>query len=88
MKYQRMYVDASYQSMEKVAQEFGITRVRVSQMLNLLNLDQRIIDYILGITNASQNNFWTERKLRAIAQLAKEKQYDKFQKILIEKSLI
>ncbi|MDE2027308.1 MAG: hypothetical protein KGJ11_02045 [Candidatus Omnitrophica bacterium] len=68
--------------MEKVAQEFGISRVRVSQMLNLLDLDQRIIDYILSITNPRQNNFWTERRLRAIAQLPKDKQYDKFQRII------
>jgi hypothetical protein len=67
--------------MEKVAHEFGVSRVRIHQMLNLLNLDQRIIDYILNITNPRQNNFWTERKLRAIVQLPKDKQYDKFQTI-------
>jgi len=84
MKYQRMYEDAAYQSMEKVAQEIGITRARVSQMLNLLKLDQRIIDYIQNINNPRQSNFWNERRLRSIARLPKEKQYDKFQKIMLK----
>ena len=82
LKYRRIYNEAEYQSMEKVAQEFGVSRVRIHQMLNLLNLDQRIVDYIISITNPRQNNFWTERRLREIAKLPKEKQYKKFQKIL------
>lgn len=84
LKYQRMYEDATYQSMEKVAQELGITRARVSQMLNLLKLDQRIIDFIQNITNPRQSNFWNEHRLRNIAVLPIEKQYDKFQKIIGE----
>jgi len=88
LKYQKMYEDAAYQTMEKVGDQFGVSRVRVHQMLNLLKLDQRIIDYIQNITNPRQSNFWTEHRLRKIALLPKEKQYDKFQKILNEKSLI
>ena len=71
--------------MGKVAQEFGVSRVRIHQMLNLLKLDQRIIDYIIGITNPRQNNFWTERRLRQIAQLPLDKQYPQFQKILTQR---
>jgi len=82
LKYQRIYNETAYQSMEKVAQEFGISRVRIHQMLNLLKLDQRIIDYIIDITNPRQNNFWTERRLRGISLLSKEKQYGKFQKMI------
>ncbi|MBP9855172.1 MAG: hypothetical protein KBD53_09940 [Candidatus Omnitrophica bacterium] len=52
--------------MEKVAREFGVSRVRIHQMLNLLKLDQRIIDYISRITDLRENNFWTERKLRKL----------------------
>lgn len=47
LKYQKIYDHPDYQSMEKVAQEFGVSRVRIHQMLNLLKLDQRIIDYII-----------------------------------------
>ena len=86
LKYQKIYDHPDYQSMEKVAQEFGVSRVRIHQMLNLLKLDQRIIDYIIDITNPRQNNFWTERRLRQIAQLPIEKQYEKFQATLLNKN--
>jgi hypothetical protein len=81
LKYQKIYNEAAYQSMEKVAQEFGVSRVRIHQMLQLLKLDQRIIDYIIDIINPRQNNFWTERRLRQIGQYPMEKQYDEFQKM-------
>lgn len=87
LKYQRIYNEADYQSMEKVAQEFGVSRVRIHQMLNLLKLDQRIIDYVVDITNPRQNNFWTERRLRDIAKLPMEKQYERFQKQIIPREL-
>ena len=77
-----MYEDSAYQTMEKVGQQLGVSHVRIHQMLNLLKLDQRIIDYIQNITNPRQSNFWNEHRLRRIATLPKDKQYDKFQKIL------
>ena len=82
LKYQKMYEDSAFQTMEKVGQQLGVSRVRIHQMLNLLKLDQRIIDFILNITNPRQSNFWNEHRLRSIAALPKEKQYSKFQKIL------
>ena len=68
--------------MEKVEQQLDVSRVRIHQMLNLLNLDQRIIDYIQNIKNPRESNFFTEHKLRGVAILAKDKQYDKFQKMI------
>ena len=57
--------------MEKVAHEFGVSRVRIHQMLNLLKLDQRIITYVCNIADARENNLWTERRLRQIATILK-----------------
>jgi hypothetical protein len=87
LRYQQIYNDSAYQTMDKVAQEFGVSRVRIHQMINLLKLDQRIVDYIVNITEPRQNNYWTERRLRGIAQLPLDKQYLQFQKILTPKSL-
>ena len=84
LKYQKMYEDSTFRTMEKVGQQLGVSRVRIHQMLNLLKLDKRIIDYIQNITNPRQSNFWNEHRLRRIAVLPKEKQYDKFQKMLLE----
>ena len=78
LKYQRIYNETAYQSMERVAKEFGVSRVRIHQMLNLLKLDQRIIDYISSITDPKENNFWTERRLRPLLHLDKESQFDRF----------
>jgi hypothetical protein len=86
LQYQKMYEDSAFQTMEKVGQQLGVSRVRIHQMLNLLKLDQRIIAYIQKITNARQSNYWTEHGLRSIAVLPKEKQYAKFQKIIGNKA--
>ena len=58
--------------MEEIGQQLGVSRVRIHQILNLLKLDQRIIDYIQNINNPRQNNYWTERRLRNIAALPKK----------------
>jgi predicted DNA-binding protein YlxM (UPF0122 family) len=81
MKYQKLYTD--YRSMEKVAQEFGVSRVRIHQMLNLLKLDQRIIEYVLHLTDSKQINYWREYRLRNLTALPKNKQYNKFQKLIL-----
>jgi len=77
-----MYEDSAFRTMEKVGQQLGVSRVRIHQILNLLKLDKRIIDYIQNITNPRQSNFWNEHRLRNIAVLPKEKQYNKFHKII------
>ena len=76
LKYEQRY--KQYNSMRIVAQEFCITRVRVWQMLNLLKLDKKIIDYLLKLTDPKEINFWTERKLRPLLRLAKEDQINRF----------
>ena len=78
LKYQKIYDDPDYQSMEKVAQEFGVSRVSIHQMLKLLKLDQRIIGHLLNITGSKEINFWTERRLRPLLHLDKESQFDRF----------
>jgi hypothetical protein len=78
LKYQKMYGDAAYQTMEKVGEQFGVSRVRIHQMLNLLKLDQRIIHYLMKITNTRQRNYWSEHRLRKLTLLPKENQYKKF----------
>jgi hypothetical protein len=82
LKYQKMYEDAAYQTMEKVGEEFGVSRVRIHQMLNLLKLDERIINYVQNITDPRQSNYWNEHRLRKIASLPKNKQFAKFEKMI------
>ncbi len=78
-KYKQIYNRLSPPTMTQVAKEFGISRVRVCQMLNLLKLDQQIIDYLSNITDPKENNFWTERKLRRLLRIEKKEQLKCFQ---------
>ena len=80
LKYQQLYEQTG--SMTTVGKQFGVSRVRIHQILNLLKLDQRIIDYIQEAKNPKQSKYWNEHKLRSIAKLPQRKQYERFLKTL------
>ncbi|MDE2223374.1 MAG: hypothetical protein KGK03_09950, partial [Candidatus Omnitrophica bacterium] len=60
LEYDKVYKSLPNPTLSKVAKYFAVNRVRVWQMLNLLKLDQRIIDYLTNIIDPKENNFWTE----------------------------
>ena len=64
---------------------FGVSRVRVCQILGLLDLDESIQKYLLSIKDSKESNFFTERKLRPIAVIKdKSKQIIKFEELFSE----
>lgn len=67
LKYADMLSEPSVVSKNQVAQRFGVSRARVCQLLNLLELDPRILRYLQSIDDIDEHNFWTERRLREIA---------------------
>jgi len=68
-EYARVLSEPSVVSKSQVAQRFGVSRVRVHQMLNLLNLDDSILEYLGSIKDADEHNYFTEHRLRRIASL-------------------
>ena len=72
LEYARVYAEPSIVSKLQVAQRFGVSRARVCQVMNLLNLDNKIIEYLLNIKDAKEKNYWSERKLRKIAIIKEE----------------
>jgi hypothetical protein len=82
LRYDKLRKGLSNPTMEEVAKHVGVSRVRVCQMLNLLKLDQRIVDYVANITNPKENNFWTERRLRNLISFSKSHQLFEFKKSL------
>ena len=67
LKYAEVLKEPSIVSKAQVGQRFGVSRARVCQMLNLLDLDYTIQQYLLSIENPKEHNLFTERRLRQVA---------------------
>jgi len=81
-KYARALGELSIVSKSQVAKRFGVSRARVCQMLNLLELDSDIIQHLRSIEDIDEHNFWTERRLRQIATIKdKERQLAEFSQL-------
>lgn len=66
----------------ELAQKEGITRARVTQILNLLKLAPEIQDYLSGLTDESLLKYFTERRLRQItSEKDTETQLEKFNEL-------
>lgn len=68
-EYARVLNEPSIVSKSQVAQRFGVSRVRVHQMLNLFKLDDNILGYLASIKDVDEHNYFTEHRLRRIAQI-------------------
>jgi hypothetical protein len=81
-KYAQVLSEPSIVSKNQVAERFGVSRARVCQVLNLLELDYSIIEYLKSIEDVDGGNYWTERRLRGIATLGdRAKQVAEFNRI-------
>ena len=87
LEYDKVYKSLPNPTLSQVAKHFGVTRVRVWQMLNLLKLNQRIVEYLTNITEPKENNFWTERRLRPLLCLSREDQIKQFNRISTAKRI-
>jgi DNA invertase Pin-like site-specific DNA recombinase len=67
LKYAEVLKEPSIVSRAQVGERFSVSRARVCQMLNLLEMDYSIQKYLLSIENVKEHNYFTERKLRQIA---------------------
>ncbi|MBI5599026.1 MAG: hypothetical protein HY890_04740 [Deltaproteobacteria bacterium] len=74
-------------SQAKLARELGITRARMTQILNLLNLAPEIQDYILSMPPVNGKPPISERSLRPITQIESQKEQVKMFARLVSESM-
>lgn len=72
LTYKRIYQNLDCPIIRETAEIIGVSRGRVHQMLNLLKLDQKILEYLLQ--NKTGENY-TERQLRGLLRLPIKDQF-------------
>jgi hypothetical protein len=82
MKYAEVLKEPSIVSKTQIAKMFGVSRARVCQMLNLLDLDYSIVNYLCTTKNSKEGNYFTERRLRPLTCLPKQEQLEVFKRFL------
>jgi len=66
-----------------LAREMGVSRVRITQVMNLLKLAPEVQERLLGLEDETAVRYFSEHRLRALVQIENtERQVKEFQKIL------
>ena len=82
LMYKKTYQSLPNPTIRETAQILGVSKGRVHQMLNLLKLDERILEYLLH-KNTGEN--YTERQLRSLLHLPIEDQFKSIEKYHMSK---
>lgn len=84
MKYKTYLDRGEVKSQAELARKLGVSRAKVTQMLNLLNLDEGVQEFMLGLDDTdAQLKVLTERRLRRVSKIIDSKhQKDEFVKIM------
>ena len=81
LEFQKILTNKEVRSKNELAKKIGLSRVRVTQIMNLLKLNPEIIQRIASFEPAAFN-FLTERKLRPLTRIKdKNTQMVAFRKI-------
>ena len=70
-EFQRLLDSGEVKNRAEIARRYGVSRARVTQMMNLLKLPREILDCVAGLSEEEQLRF-SERCLRAVAGLRSE----------------
>ena len=81
LTYARVLQEPSVVSKSQVAQRFGVSRARVCQMLNLLELNDTILKELMAIRDVDEHNFFTEHRLRRLAVMEGDEQLAEFNRL-------
>jgi hypothetical protein len=81
LKYAQVLSEPSVVSKSQVAQRFGVSRARVCQLLNLLDLHDTILEQLTSIKDVDEHNFLTEHRLRRLAVMDGAEQVAEFNRL-------
>jgi hypothetical protein len=77
--------DPSVKSRADLAREMGVSKARITQIMNLLLLDSEIWERLLGLEDQTAIRFFSERRLRPLIQIGDPKrQVREFEKMLAQ----
>jgi hypothetical protein len=66
IRWQKMMDDGVVKSLNEIAIKEGLTRARVTQIMNLLKLTTDMKEFLLGLDNPKEIRKYSERRLRSI----------------------
>jgi hypothetical protein len=89
LEYQKMLSMGVVKNKAEIARIEGISRARVTQILNLINLAPEIKTYLNFTADQNDLKTLTERRLRKIAKINNHKlQIENFQELLPKKIIV
>ncbi len=77
-----MLDSGKFKSKAELGRHFGVSRVRVVQMLNLLKLDPEVISKLKEVGETFNKKLWGEKTLRQIVNAEPNKQLEKITAII------
>lgn len=69
LEWRQMLAADTTLTMATIARNMGLSRARVTQIMNLLDLPEPIMSFIAGLQKPTQIRIVSERKLRAMLEL-------------------
>jgi hypothetical protein len=85
LKLQALLDSRVYPTQTDVAAALGLSRARITQIINLLKLPRPIIEFLADCRDPAILDHFTERRLRPLTRLANDKQkLDEFGRMLAE----
>ena len=83
MQHQKLLDTGLASSLADIARIVGVSRAKVTQMLNLLKLDEEIREFLLNLKETDGRlEKVTERRLRSMIRLAADEQRKWFWKLI------
>ncbi|MBC8434038.1 MAG: hypothetical protein H8D96_19180 [Desulfobacterales bacterium] len=66
IKWETMLDDGAVESLSQIAKKEGLTRARITQIMNLLKLPSDLREFLVGLNDPKEIRKYSERKIRKV----------------------